>query len=107
MSYQLLLCTCPDAAIAEQLAYALVEQQLVACVNIMPQIKSIYRWQNKIEAAQEYLLLIKTKDKYYSEIEQCIKSRHPYEVPEIIAIDIVKGLPDYLKWVTESLKKLS
>jgi periplasmic divalent cation tolerance protein len=106
MSYQLLLCTCPDAASAEHIAERLVEQQLAACVNIIPQIKSIYRWQEKIETAQEFLLLIKTRSEYYALAEQCIKSQHSYEVPEIIAIDITKGLPSYLHWITESLKKL-
>lgn len=103
-NYQLILCTCPDTSVAERIAHQLVEQQLAACVNIIPQIKSIYRWQNAIETAHEQLLLIKTSTHCYAQLEQCVKSLHPYEVPEIIALDISKGLPSYLQWIAESIK---
>lgn len=103
-TYQLILCTCPDAVVAERIAYHLVEQQAAACVNIVPQIKSVYRWQNTIETTQEQLLFIKTNAESYAQISQCIKMHHPYEVPEIIAIDIANGLPGYLQWITENLK---
>ena len=106
MTYQLILCTCPDEKFAEQIAQVLVEQRLAACVNIIPQISSIYRWQDKVETAKEYLLIIKTKSECYAQLEQCIKLQHPYAVPEIIGLDITQGLPDYLKWIDKSLDGL-
>lgn len=103
MSYQLLLCTCPDKPIAEKIAHLLIEQQLAACVNLLPNTTSIYRWQNAIEQADEVLMLIKTKANVYIELEQTIKANHPYDVPEIIALDIKQGLPDYLQWIDSCL----
>lgn len=99
MFYQLLLCTCPDKPMAEKIARLLIEQQLAACVNLLPNVTSIYRWQNAIEQADEVLLLIKTRSSVYAELEQTIKTHHPYEVPEIIALNIEQGLPDYLQWI--------
>ncbi|CAG1771930.1 Divalent-cation tolerance protein CutA [uncultured bacterium] len=99
MSYQLLFCTCPDKLTAEHIARLLVEQQLAACVNILPNVTSVYRWQHQIEQAEEVLLLIKAREGFYTELEQAIKAHHPYEVPEIIALRIERGLPDYLQWI--------
>jgi periplasmic divalent cation tolerance protein len=103
MSYQLILCTCPDPATAEMLARLLLEQRLTACVNVVPGLTSIYRWQGQIETARECLLLIKTAEERYAAVESCIRARHPYELPEIIALPIDRGLPDYLHWIDSCL----
>jgi periplasmic divalent cation tolerance protein len=77
----------------------LVEEQLAACVNIVPGITSIYAWEGKIESAQEHLLIIKTSKLNYQVIESFIKKHHPYQLPEIIAIPVERGLPEYLNWI--------
>lgn len=98
-------CTCPDDATATQLAEYLLEKRLVACVNIIDSVSAIYRWQGKIERSTEKLMLIKTTKSAYSEVESALKHQHPYELPEIIAVSVEQGLPEYLKWVEEcSLK---
>jgi periplasmic divalent cation tolerance protein len=97
--YQIILCTCPDKDTAEKIARLLVNSNLAACVNILPGLTSIYLWQEQIESAQEYLLLIKTNITSYQAIETTIKKHHPYELPEIIAVPIENGLPEYLHWI--------
>ncbi|OQW93433.1 MAG: divalent-cation tolerance protein CutA [Beggiatoa sp. IS2] len=97
--YQLLISTCPNREIADKLAYLLVEQRLAAGVNIVPAIHSIYEWQGKIVSAAEVLLLIKTRREQYAAIQQTILQHHPYQVPELIAIPIVTGSPNYLAWI--------
>ncbi|NOQ16359.1 MAG: divalent cation tolerance protein CutA [Methyloprofundus sp.] len=99
MPYQLILNTCPDFAVAQTLAKQIVENKLAACVNILPALTSVYRWQGKVETAQEHLLLIKASSTQYSKIEQFINTHHPYDVPEIIAFSIENGLPAYLQWI--------
>ncbi|MDC9728839.1 MAG: divalent-cation tolerance protein CutA [Methyloprofundus sp.] len=99
MPYQLILNTCPDFTVAQTLANKIIENELAACVNILPSLTSVYRWQGKIETAQEHLLLIKAPRSQYADIEQFIISHHPYDVPEIIAFSIENGLPDYLQWI--------
>ena len=84
---------------AERIAACLVEKRLAACVQIAGPITSLYRWKGKIEKAQEWQCWIKSKEALYKEIEKAIKSVHPYEVPEIIAIPIVTGNRDYLEWL--------
>ena len=86
---------------AENIAQHLVEAKLAACVQIVGPITSIYRWKGKVENAQEWLCLIKTQDYLYNKVEAAIKSHHPYETPEIIAIQIVKGSKEYLQWISE------
>ncbi len=98
----LVLCTCPDRETARTIAAALVEREIAACVNILPGVTSIYRWQGQVEHGEETLLLIKTTRDRYPDLEQDIRARHPYEVPEIIAVPIDQGLPDYLRWVADS-----
>lgn len=95
----MVLTNLPDAASAEQLAGELLAQRLAACVNILAPVRSLYRWQGKIETAAEVPLLIKTVAARYDALEAAIKARHPYEVPEIIALPISAGLPAYLAWV--------
>ena len=92
-------CTCPDTDTAERLAEALVEERLAACVNILPGLRSVYRWQAEVERADETLLLIKTTAGRYADLEAAVRAQHPYEVPEIIALPVVQGLPDYLAWL--------
>lgn len=101
--YQLVLCTCPDQASARQIAAQLVDEGLAACVNILPGVESVYRWQGQRESAQEHLLLIKTKDNIYPQLEQAIVRQHPYELPEVIAVPIGNGLAGYLKWIDNGL----
>ncbi|MCE5181124.1 MAG: divalent-cation tolerance protein CutA [Betaproteobacteria bacterium] len=95
----LVITNLPDRDTARRLADSLVERRLAACVNILAPCESIYRWQGKIEAAQETTLLIKTLGAHYGKVEKTIRECHPYELPEIIAIPLVAGLPAYLDWL--------
>jgi len=88
---------------AEKIAQYLVEAKLAACVQVTGPITSIYRWKGKVENVQEWLCLIKTRDDFYDKVEAAIKKLHPYETPEIIAVPIVKGSKEYLKWIDENL----
>ena len=97
--YQIILCTCPDKDTAEKIARLLVTDKLAACINILPGITSIYLWHEQIELAQEHLLVIKANKTAYEAIETTIKKHHPYELPEIIAVPIENGLPEYLDWI--------
>ncbi|HUP95544.1 MAG TPA: divalent-cation tolerance protein CutA [Burkholderiales bacterium] len=97
----LVLTTLPEREAALKLARALVEKRLAACVNILSGCTSVYRWQDNLEHAEEVPLLIKTRAGRYAELEAAIRSLHPYEVPEIIAVPVVQGLADYLGWVAE------
>ncbi|MDX8129320.1 divalent-cation tolerance protein CutA [Methylomonas sp. LW13] len=101
--YQLILCTCPDLEVADKLAGTLITQKLAACVNILPGVCSVYEWQGEIETAQEHLLLIKSHQDRYAAIEATLKSLHPYQLPEIIAVAIASGSLDYLKWIDSCL----
>lgn len=99
MSALLVLTNCPDQAQAESLAAALVDSGLAACVNILAPCRSVYRWQGATETATEIPLLIKSTAANYPALENAIRQRHPYELPEIIALPIERGLPDYLAWL--------
>ncbi len=94
--------TFPEIETARRVASQLVEENLAACANIVPAIESIYRWQNKIENAQETLVFFKTTAVRYAAFQDRLKSLHPYEVPEIICLRIADGLPEYLRWVSEN-----
>lgn len=97
--------TCGSEEEAVRVARALVEAQLAACVNILPQIRSIYRWQGAIEDGAEWLLIIKTKRELFPALTAKLRAVHSYEVPEAIALSVVDGLPDYLAWIDrESLQ---
>jgi periplasmic divalent cation tolerance protein len=98
----LVVSTFPDAATARRIGRELVEQRYAACANILPQVESIYWWKEKIENATETLVLFKTSAQRYEAFETTLRRLHPYEVPEIIALTLEGGLPDYLKWVAES-----
>ena len=101
--YYVVMCTCPDQASADAVAHILVDQQLAACVNIIPAVASVYRWQGKIEKNSELLLLIKTKRIALAGIETAIINHHPYELPEIISIPIHSGLTHYLSWIDDTV----
>ena len=87
-----------------RLAALLVERELAACVQILPPMTSIYRWQGAIERANEVLLLIKTTRGAYPRLETTIKENHPYQTPEIVALPVEAGLDDYLNWLAASVK---
>jgi len=97
--FQIVLTTCPDEACAERIGRALVVEELAACVNILPPMRSIYRWKGKIEDATEQLLVIKSTLARFPAICDRVRSLHPYELPEIIAVPIADGLPEYLAWL--------
>lgn len=101
--YHLIYCTCPDQETAERIARQLIGDKLAACVNILPGVRSIYEWQGEIETAQEHLLLIKSHQSRYAAIETVIKTVHPYQLPEIIAVAIERGSAEYLKWIDSCL----
>lgn len=96
----LCLCTCPDRDTARTLARALVEARLAACVNLLPEVESVYRWQGAVETAQEVQLLIKTTTARLEALAARVRTLHPYAVPELIAFEAVGGLPDYLRWAS-------
>ncbi len=98
--------TCPDQKTARKIAENLIDAELAACVNILPAGLSIYRWQGKVESAEENLLLIKTYKNNYSQVETMIQNLHPYELPEIIAVPITTGSPEYLGWLSENVSTL-
>ncbi len=95
----LVYCTCPDHDTALRIAQVLVDRQLAACVNLLPGLTSVYRWQGQRQTALEVLLLIKTRRVVYPELEAALLGLHPYELPEIIAVPIEAGLPAYLSWI--------
>ena len=95
-------CTFPDAEIASRIANEIVEQDLAACANILPGVRSIYRWEGKLESSDEVLVIFKLGATLYSKFETAIRSLHPYEVPEIVAFPLTRGLPAYLEWVKQS-----
>lgn len=99
---QLVLCTVPNEETASRLAETLVAERLAACVNILPGLTSIYRWQGEVARESELLLLIKTRETLYSSLEQRLQALHPYELPEIIAVPIHAGLAGYLNWIQEN-----
>jgi periplasmic divalent cation tolerance protein len=103
MADQVLLAfsTFPNLETARRIVRALLESRLVACGNIIPQIESVYWWQGKIETSSEVLAFFKLPAEGYAAFEARLKELHPYEVPEIIAIDIGKGLPEYLRWAAK------
>jgi periplasmic divalent cation tolerance protein len=101
--YVLIVCTCPDAESARRIAGELVESRLAACVNLLPGVTSIYRWQDKMEEKNEHLLLIKSHQQLFHSIQDAINELHPYETPEVLSIKIDNGLPAYLSWLEDSL----
>ena len=100
----LVLTNHPDRPAAERLAEMLVEQRLAACVNILAPCRSVYRWKDAIQHDEEHPMLIKTTAERYSALEAALRAGHPYELPEIIAVPIERGLEAYLAWVGAETK---
>ncbi|MDH7454511.1 divalent-cation tolerance protein CutA [Luteimonas composti] len=98
------LCTCPDAATAARIAEALVGERLAACVNVLPGVGSVYRWQGRVERAEEVLLVIKTVRARLDALTARVVQLHPYELPEVVAVDLAGGLPDYLAWIEDATR---
>ena len=90
-----------DSEQAEKIIKALLHDRLIACGQCLPKMTSYYRWQDELCSDEEYLVLLKTQKQHFQDVAQCIKKHHPYEVPEIIAIDIVTGNEDYLTWIKD------
>ncbi|WP_027457034.1 divalent-cation tolerance protein CutA [Dechloromonas agitata] len=105
MDIRLVITNCPDEETANRIALAVVEAKLAACVNILPRVQSIYRWQGAVESVAEVPLLIKTTAAAYPALEAAIRESHPYDVPEIIALPITAGLPAYLNWLAAETRQ--
>ncbi|MDD5711736.1 MAG: divalent-cation tolerance protein CutA [Smithellaceae bacterium] len=101
--YLQVMTTTPSREVAEAIAQALTEKKLAGCVQIVGPIKSVYRWEGRIEESSEWLCLVKTNRDLYSACEEAIKAIHPYEVPEIIALPVTAGSRDYLSWLAGEL----
>ena len=96
------LCTCPDRATGQRIAEALVAEGLAACVNVLPGVHSVYRWQGGVEHADEVLLLAKTTRARMDALQARLLELHPYELPELLAVEAAGGLPAYLDWVANA-----
>lgn len=103
-SVRIILSTCANQGEAERIAHALVESRLAACVNLLPGVQSIYRWEGKVESSMEVLLVIKTSAAHVEDIEQVIAGLHSYSVPEILVLEVHGGSERYLAWLAGSLK---
>ena len=101
---RIVLTTAGSEEEARKIARHLVERQLAACVNIVPQVESVYRWQGKVEEAREWLLLIKTTSERFPAVRDALLELHSYNVPECVAIAIEEGSSGYLEWIGESVK---
>ncbi|MDD2752523.1 MAG: divalent-cation tolerance protein CutA [Candidatus Omnitrophica bacterium] len=102
--YVVIFITCANKKEADFIAKALVQKRLVACVNIIEKINSFFWWQGKIDSAKEVLLMAKSKKSYFQRIARLVKTKHSYEVPEIIALPIIAGYKPYLGWIDDSLR---
>src|SRR5271155_3429529 len=100
---RLVLTTAGSEEEAMKIAHGLVDQSLAACVNIVPQVTSIYRWQGKVEEAREWLLIVKTTAAAFAQVREAIAELHSYELPECICLPIEDGSPAYLQWIAESV----
>ncbi|HEV3511153.1 MAG TPA: divalent-cation tolerance protein CutA [Candidatus Sulfotelmatobacter sp.] len=100
---RIVLSTAASEEQARKIAHHLVENQLAACVNIVPKIESVYRWQGKVESNHEYLLLIKTSSKKVAAVQDAVHQLHSYELPEVVALAVEDGSSAYLQWIEDSL----
>lgn len=100
MKYISIYTTLPDEDIAKKVAYKLVEERLVACVNFFP-IKSVYRWKGNVKGEEEYAILMKSRRSLYPRVEKMLRDLHPYEVPTIVSYKIEDGLCEYLSWIED------
>ncbi len=103
--YLIVFVTAKNIREANKISKEIIDQKLAACVNSIKDISSCYRWEGKIVKSKEVLLIIKTKNNLFKKLEKAIKSVHSYTVPEIIALPILGGSSDYLKWISSSIKK--
>jgi len=103
-NYSIIYVTVPNKEVGMLIAKSLVTQNLAACANVIPNLTSVYMWESKINVDSEELLMIKTKSSLFSDVEQCVKSLHPYETPEIISVNIDNGSPEYLNWIKNVTK---
>ena len=99
----IVFCTFPEAAVARQIGTTLVEKQLAACVNLIPAVESVYRWQGKVENSAEVLAIFKTTTAAFTAFERALTEAHPYEVPEIIALEPAALHCGYRRWVFENV----
>jgi periplasmic divalent cation tolerance protein len=97
--YRIILSCCPNIRVAKRIAFALVNERLAACVNIVPVRQSIYRWRGKVKSATEVLMVIKARAGDYRRVEKRLRSLHPYELPEIVSVRIANGYSRYLAWM--------
>jgi periplasmic divalent cation tolerance protein len=104
MSNILVLTNLPDRAAAERIADMLIAGRLAACVNILAPCRSVYRWKGEVQHDEEHPMLIKTSVERYAALEEALRAAHPYELPEIVAVPIERGLPAYLAWVAAETK---
>lgn len=102
--FRVVLCTCGSAGEASKVARGLVERELAACVNVVPTVRSVYRWQGAVEEADEHLLLIKTREDLLAAVEAAIQELHSYEVPEVLVLAVTGGSNDYLHWLGANLR---
>mmetsp|Transcript_27280 Transcript_27280/g.37946 ORF Transcript_27280/g.37946 Transcript_27280/m.37946 type:complete len:114 (+) Transcript_27280:143-484(+) len=93
--------TAPNSVTAEKIAKMLVERNLAACVNIIPQVTSVYRWEDKVQSDCEVLMMVKTRTTLVNQLCSSVRDIHPYDVPEVISVSVDQGLPEYLKWAEE------
>lgn len=104
MQALIVLTVLPDRAAAERLADLLVAGNIAACVNLLAPCRSVYRWKGAVQHDEEHPLLIKTTAERYAALEDAIRANHPYELPEIVAVPIERGLPAYLAWIDSETK---
>lgn len=104
MNEILVLCTINDLDRAKNISKILLEDKLIACVNIIPKVTSLYRWQGEICEDSEYLMVLKSRSSLFEVLKNKISALHPYEVPEIISVEIKEGAKSYLEWLNKELK---
>ena len=105
MSALICFCTCPGHDLADRIAATLVEERLAACVSLLPGVRSVYRWEGRVEAADEVLLLLKTTVEAYPRLQERLRELHPHELPELLAVEPALGLPAYLAWIADETRK--
>jgi periplasmic divalent cation tolerance protein len=103
--HRIVLTTAGSNDEARTIAHALVERQLAACVNIVSPVHSVYRWQGKVESAEEWLLIVKTTAQEFPKVRDAIRELHSYDLPECIMLNIEDGSPEYLRWITDSVRE--